>query len=124
MTALAVVTGGRVVPAHFTKETYDDPIIHELIEKVTLEHGPEFDATTPAAKSTIKTKDGRTLEKQVDFPRGTPENRMSNDEIRDKFVDCTRSIMPADQVDRITEACLNLENMDDIGELMPLLVVQ
>ena len=123
MTALAVVTGGRVVPAHFTKETYDDPIIHELIEKVTLEHGPEFDATTPAAKSTIKTKDGRTLEKQVDFPRGTPENRMSNDEIRDKFVDCTRSTMTTDQVDRITEACLNLENMDDIGELMLLLVV-
>ena len=124
MTALAVVTGGRVVPSHFTRETYDDPIIHELIEKVKLEHGPEFDATTPAAKSTIKTKDRRTLAKQVDFPRGTPKNRMSDEEIRDKFVDCTRSLMTDTQVDRIVETCLNLEKLYNIGELMPLLVVE
>jgi 2-methylcitrate dehydratase len=123
MTALGIVSGGRVVPSQFTKETYDDPVIHKLIEKVKLEHGPEFDATTPAAKSTIKTRDGRTLEKQVDYPRGTPENRMSDDEIRDKFVECTRSLMPPGQVDRIVETCLNLERLDDIGELMPLLVV-
>ena len=123
MTALGIVAGGRVVPSQFKKETYDDPVIHELIEKVKLEHGPEFDATTPAAKSTIRTSDGRTLEKQIDFPRGTPENRMSDNEVRDKFIECTRSLISTAQVDRIVETCLNLERLDDIGELMPLLVV-
>jgi 2-methylcitrate dehydratase len=123
MTALAVVANGPVVPSHFTKETYDNPVIHKLSERVKLEHGPEFDATTPAAKTTIRTKDGRTLIKQMDFPRGTPKNRMSDEEIRNKFVECTRTLMTIEQVDRIADACLHLEQVENIGELMPLLVV-
>ena len=49
---------------------------------------------------------------------------MSDEEIRDKFVDCTRSLMTDTQVDRIVETCLNLEKLYNIGELMPLLVVE
>ena len=49
---------------------------------VTLEHGPEFDQVLTGASVTIRTKDGRVLQKRVDFPRGNPENRMSDAELR------------------------------------------
>ena len=124
ITALGIVTRGRVVPSSFNDAAYDDPTIHGLIEKVTLEHGPEYDAITPAALVTIRTTDGRVLKKRVDHPRGNPENRMSDDELRGKFIDCAGARMTIEQVDRVVETCLGLEMLDDIGELMPLLVVR
>jgi 2-methylcitrate dehydratase len=123
ITALGVVLRGKVVPSSFTNAAYDDPTIHELIEKVKLEHGPEFDAISPAANVTIRTRDGRLLKKRIDHPRGNSENRLSDAELRDKFIECADSRMSITQVDRIVEACLNLEKLDDISDLMPQLVV-
>ena len=60
----------------------------------------------------------------LDHPRGTPENRMSDGELRDKFVECAGSRMPIEQIDRVVETCFDLDELDDIGELMPQLVVQ
>ena len=85
ITALGIVLRGKVVPSSFTDAAYADPVIHDLIEKVKLEHGPEFDATTPAASVTIRTKDGRLLKKQIDQPRGNAENRLTDGELRGKI---------------------------------------
>jgi 2-methylcitrate dehydratase len=123
MTALGIVTRGRVTPSSFNAAAYADSTILGLIEKVTLEHGPEYDAITPAALVTIRTTDGRVLQKRVDHPRGTPENRMSDAELRDKFIECAGSRMPVEQIDRVVETCLGLEQLDDIGELMSQLVL-
>ena len=90
---------------------------------MTLEHGPEYDAITPAALVTIRTTDGRVLQKRVDHPRGTPENRMSDGELRAKFIECAGPLMPVEQIDRVVETCLGLEQLDDIGELMSRLVL-
>jgi 2-methylcitrate dehydratase len=123
ITALGIVTRGRVAPSSFNDAAYVDPTILSLIENVRLEHGPEYDAITPAALVTIRTTDGRVLTKRVDHPRGNPENRMSDDELRRKFIDCAGTRMTSEQVDRVVEACLRLEMLDDIGALMPLLQV-
>jgi 2-methylcitrate dehydratase PrpD len=64
------------------------------------------------------------LAKRVDHPRGTPENRMSDSELRDKFVECAGERMPSDQIDQVVETCLALDALDDIGGLMPLLAVR
>jgi len=123
ITALGIVTCGRVTPSSFNDAAYADPTILSLIDKVRLEHGPEYDAITPAALVTIRTTDGRLLSKRVDHPRGNPENRMSDDELRDKLIDCAGERMPLAQIDRVVETCLGLETLEDIGALMPLLVI-
>src|SRR5882672_5491280 len=101
ITALGIVTRGRVAPSSFNDAAYADPTILSLIEKVRLEHGPEYDAITPAALVTIHTTDGRVLKKRVDHPRGNPENRMTDDELRQKFIDCAGARMPIEQIDRV-----------------------
>jgi 2-methylcitrate dehydratase len=123
ITALDIVLRGKLIPTSFTPDSYDDPLIRELSDRVTLEHGPEFDQVLTGATVTIRTKDGRVLQKRVDFPRGNPENRMSDAELRDKFIECAGSRLAATQVDRIIETCMNLERLDDIGELMGQLAV-
>ena len=85
---------------------------------MTLEHGPEFDQVLTGATVTIRTKDGRVLQKRVDFPRGNPENRMSDAELRAKFVECAGARMDAAQIDRIIDTCMTLERLGDVGDLM------
>jgi len=58
------------------------------------------------------------LQKRVDFPRGNPENRMSDGELRDKFVECAGARMDAAQIDRIIDTCMKLDRLGDVGELM------
>ena len=123
MTALGIVTRGNVTPSSFNDAAYADPVINMLIEKVKLEHGPEYDPIPPAAQVTVRTKDGRTLVKRVDHPKGNAENRMSDDDLRQKFIACADDRMPLEQIDRVVETCLNLEKLDDIGALMPHLVL-
>jgi 2-methylcitrate dehydratase len=118
ITALGIMLKGKLIPTSFTPESYDDPQIRQLSDRVTLEHGPEFDQVLTGATVTIRTKDGRVLQKRVDFPRGNPENRMSDGELRDKFVECAGARMDAAQIDRIIDTCMTLERLGDVGELM------
>ena len=123
ITALGIVTRGRVTPASFNDAAYRDPTILELTDKVILEHVPEFDPIPPAAEVEIRTKDGRVLTKRVDHPKGNANNRMTDDDIRQKFIDCADGRMSDDQIERVVDACFNFEKLADIGELMPLLAL-
>ena len=122
LTAVTVVDG-KVTPTAYTPAKYADPVIKRLIDKVRLEHGPEFDNIIPAASVTIKTTDGRTVTKRVDQPKGHPQNRMTDDEIRRKFLECADGVMSTGQVDRIIETVMNLERVGDIRTVMPLLAL-
>ena len=123
ITALGIIQRGVLTPSSFTPKAYDDPIIRELSDRVTLEHGPEFDQVLTGATVTIQTRDGRTLSKCVNYPRGNPENRMSDGELRDKFIECAAGRISSRQVDDVIQTCMNLDDLDDIGELMPQLRV-
>jgi len=124
ITALGIVLRGNLVPTSFTPESYDDPVIRELSDRVSLEHGPEFDETLTGAMVTIRTKDGCTLQKRVAFPRGNPENRMSDAELRAKFIECAGARLDTARIDRIIETCMEIECLADIGDLMGQLVVE
>jgi 2-methylcitrate dehydratase len=123
ITALGIVLRGVLTPSSFTPESYDDPVIRALSDRVTLEHGPEFDQVLTGATVTIVTKDRRTLSRRVDYPRGNPENRMSDVELRDKFIECAGDRMSGGNIDGIIDTCMNLENVEEIGDLMSQLVV-
>ena len=123
ITALGIVLRGKLIPTSFTAESYDDPVIRGLSDRVTLEHGPEFDHTLTGAHVTILTRDGRTLSKRVEFPRGNPENRMDDSELRGKFIECAGARSSLSRIDQVIETCMNLQNLNDIGELIKLLEV-
>lgn len=61
---------------------------------------------------------------RVDHPKGDTKNRMTEEEIRGKFLECAVSLMTTEQVDRVIDTCMHLDSLKDIGELMPLLVLE
>jgi 2-methylcitrate dehydratase len=58
-----------------------DPKIREQLNKVEVEADPEIERVFPALQRVIvqiQTRDGRTLQKQLDFPKGDPRNPLTD----------------------------------------------
>ena len=82
-----------------------------------MSHEPQEFATYPAAfpgAVRIRTADGRTLEAEVAYQRGGPENPMSVDEVRAKFRDNAALALPEEAVAALDLAVLELEQHDDL----------
>ncbi len=67
---------------------------------------------------TVKLKDGKTFENQVNTPRGTPEAPLTLRELSDKYRDCAQRVLSHKQVERSIELLLALENVKNINDLM------
>ncbi len=123
MTALCIVTRGRVTPFSFTEAAYRDPIIRVLTDKVVLEHLAEYDPIPPAAEVEIKTRSGKILKRRVDHPKGNTNNRMSDDDLRQKFIDCADGRLDDATIDQIVETCFSIEKLDTVGSFLSCLAV-
>jgi 2-methylcitrate dehydratase len=122
LTAMAVLHG-CITPRIYQEANYSDKRVRELIDRVRIEHGPEFDADVPAAEVMIKTKDGRELQHRIGSKelRGTPSNPMTDEDLRQKFLLCAEGLLKESQVDRIMDACQSIEHMKRFADLLPLL---
>lgn len=116
-TALA---DGRVGLAAFTEERLRDPVIRRLMERVELLEDPECTANFPRkwqARVRIATTDGRVLEGSADYPKGDPENPLTQAEVLDKFHHLTRGRLERARAERLAERVLHLEDVDDMATL-------
>ncbi len=81
-----VAVEGRAGLAEFDAE-YRDSAVVAFRDKVRMELDPEVDRAYPArwiGRVQVQTADGRTLEAQVDEPKGDPGNTLSRAELEDK----------------------------------------
>jgi len=94
-----------------------------LIDRVRLEHGPEFDANLPAAEVAIRARDGRELRRRIgpEELKGSPSNPMTDEDLRNKFLLCAEKLLNEREVDRILNACLGMEHTDRFANVLPLL---
>jgi 2-methylcitrate dehydratase PrpD len=84
----------------------------------------ELSALVPerrAAILEITAKDGNRYQERVDFPKGEPENPMSAEEIRKKFLDLAgnaKNPKPDPEKDTLVQVVFNMESQ--LPELFPL----
>ncbi|MDI7258649.1 MAG: MmgE/PrpD family protein [Thermodesulfobacteriota bacterium] len=114
MTAIAIKER-RVGPEQFKPEKFTDPIVQELIEKITVEPDPSMPIKCFQGSSEITTKDGRQLQKRIDTPHGLGDEPLSDRELEDKFREMASKYMEEQQIQRIFDTIWNLESLDDIG---------
>ena len=124
LTAMAVLTG-RITPSIYDEANYSDQRVHQLIERVRVEHGPEFDNDVPAAEVVIRVTDGRELRRRISSKelRGASSNPMNDEDLRNKFLLCADGLLKESQVDRILDACHHMERMERFADVLPLLRV-
>ena len=91
MTAPAVAAGliwGRAGLQEFSEEAVRGETVLALTRREQVEADEALSAAFPGIQAAIvevKTFDGRTLTQRVDYPKGEPENPLSEAEFRSRF---------------------------------------
>lgn len=117
---------GKVTLRSFGEKRLIEPALHELIQKVRIVAQPEFVGRYPetmATRITVRTKAGNNYIKQVDYPLGHPQNRMSDQEIEDKFCRLAAGKLDRARMNNVIDVVWKLDRLKDVGALMPLLKV-
>jgi 2-methylcitrate dehydratase PrpD len=122
--ALAVALNhGRIAPEDVGEENLGRPEILELARKVEVVVDPEIDSQFPAktiARVTIHTGRG-SFQVTVEYPRGNPENPLSDDDLKAKFHSLTTKIVGEGTCERLESAIFGLPRAPDVTLLTQLL---
>jgi 2-methylcitrate dehydratase len=120
----AAVAERQVTPLQFTMNKIMDPTIRAQLKKVIVVADSEIEKVFPALQRVIvkiTTTDGRSFEKQLDFPKGDPRNPLTDREIEEKFEALADPVMTKAAQQRLKDAIWNLENCSSVRGLMKLM---
>jgi len=117
----------RALEKEYNEECYTDPEILALADKVTAYLDEEVESKWPEyypAIVTIETVDGRKLTEKIDYPKGDPENPVTDDELEYKFRNLASYTLKEDRINKLVDTLWNLEKVQDIRELGALLSLE
>jgi 2-methylcitrate dehydratase PrpD len=126
--AAAYLDGGLRI-GHFSDEALQREDILALAARVKPYVDEEIDLVwrrfvTPG-KVIVTFADGQTIETRVDYPKGHPNNVMTDAEFVSKTADCAAFAavpLPADTAVRLAEAVATLEAAPDLGDIVDVMV--
>src|SRR5947208_2980768 len=120
----AALVERQVTPSQFTMEKIMDPAIRGQMQKVEVIADAEIERVFPALQRVIvhiDTRDGRSFNKQLDFPKGDPRNPLTDADIEEKFAALANGVLTSAAQQRVRDAVWNLEHVDSVAELMALM---
>lgn len=116
----AIVVDKSMGPDQIEEARLNDRKILEIAKKVEIEVDPHIDQMFPlrcASKVEIQTKDGKHFNTEILFPKGDPQNSLSNSELERKFRELTSKILSKGKLKKVIELIKNLENLGTVREL-------
>ncbi|MFZ5557094.1 MAG: MmgE/PrpD family protein [Pseudomonadota bacterium] len=72
----------------FTEQALADPQLRDLLGRVEMVLDPDVDGAYPAQWSAVvevETRDGRRFSRRIEVPKGDPGNRLTPEELEEKF---------------------------------------
>jgi 2-methylcitrate dehydratase len=130
--ALAVAAvRGKITVDEFTDETVADPVIQELLTRVSVTQDSELYEKAKAnsrhdgrmtfpGRVTVRTKDGRSFTDEVIFPKGNPGNPMTESEFKAKYMNMAERVLGKPQAEELYKRAMALTDIKDVSELAPL----
>jgi 2-methylcitrate dehydratase PrpD len=122
--ALAVALRTRKIgPEDVTEANLRNPDILALARKVEVTVDPDINSQFPAktiARVTMHTTRG-SFEATVEYPRGNPENPLSDEDLAAKFRSLTAPIVGEGACDKLQAAIFDLARAKDVTSLTRLL---
>lgn len=111
-------------PESIAPEKFSDPVVLDLIEKITVEADPALPAQGGQGISEITTNDGRRFKHHIETPHGSHGDPLSDKEIEDKFREMAQKYMDDEQIQRLFDTVWNIENLADMHLLTKLMCFQ
>jgi len=131
--AAGVLDGGYTLWS-FSDEAVDRPEIRRLLARIEAREDPRCAGNDPLLESRSSgsrgyvevdacMRDGRSATVRIDRAPGHPERELAWDELHRKFLDCAaHATVDAGQAERAFERITRLEECNDVGEIVRLLV--
>lgn len=122
--AAIVVDGGKLsFEATHSYERLTDPAIMDVMHKVRLVGNPEFAGVEAQRPATVRlhTKTQTILEQHVPAVKGTADNPMTREEIEAKALDLIGSVYGVARAEAAVRVLMDLEHVNSVRDLRPLL---
>jgi 2-methylcitrate dehydratase len=119
-----VLLEGEITPDQFAQNKLNSQEARTLVEKIQMETDPSMDSLISAGEAIITTIDGKTLKCRIDFPKGSPENPLTDEEVVTKFRRFAGKYLDNLAVEEIIEKVYRIEKVEDLSELTTLLNIR
>ncbi|MDH7514870.1 MAG: MmgE/PrpD family protein [Bacteroidota bacterium] len=121
----AAIVDRKVTTESFSDEKLKDPRIWEVIDRIKGEASEEFERMFPAkqpSRVVIRTKDGRTFEEYLEYPKGDPREPMTMEDLDNKFGALASAVLTQDRRREVRDAIFSCEKLS-VRNFMKSLVV-
>lgn len=112
---------GRVGLEAFSEERLKDAELLQLMDRIRVHENPSLSAAFPKswpARAEILTQDGATLRAECEFPKGDPQNPLTEGEVADKFRWMVEGALGQQRAEELLRLVMALEEMEDVGQLL------
>lgn len=106
----------------FNPKNFDDPVILELIDKISIRPDPELNEWSNTGTSEITTKDGRIFTERIENPYGLGREQLSDAELESKFREMAIQYFTEEEIQKMFDVIWNVEKLDDVGLLASMTV--
>lgn len=110
-------------PTSMEPEKFTDPVVLELIDKITVKPHPDLSEHSSAGISVIITKDGRKFEKRIDVPHGFGSDPLTDNELEEKFREMAAVYFSEKHIQDMLNTIWHVEKLDDLKDLTKLMII-
>ena len=114
--AALALSEGKVTTENLTGEKVLDPEINMLRKKIKIKG---LDGVGLSSFVKLHMKDGRIYQKETPAPKGSSENPLSSDELKQKFI-VTSGLSPA-IAKQVIEKIMSMEDLKSMDEILSLI---
>jgi 2-methylcitrate dehydratase PrpD len=123
--AACALLDGKVDEHSFSPEQIANEQKHKLMEQIEIVVEDSLEGLSsgsqPAVKTELWTNDGLFFEQINTAPKGSPQNPLSDRELRDKVFKCNGGLLPEDSVMQMFKSVMHLETLESVFPLTELL---
>jgi 2-methylcitrate dehydratase PrpD len=117
----------RVSVADFTDDAIRDRAVLEIASRIYPFVDPEIEKKAGREISPtsieVRMKNGQVYSAQVQYPKGHPQNQMTDNEFKSKFRSCALSAsenLSSERIEQLIASLRNLEQIENVGEITAL----
>jgi 2-methylcitrate dehydratase PrpD len=110
---------GKALLGQYTDRKLKDRQLQRIMNRTEITVNEKLPRGV-SCKMTVTTEDGSKFVSEVDYPKGSVQNPMSDAEIRIKFDTLATPVIGEQRAQRIAELVANIEKSNDVGALMRL----
>lgn len=114
---------GKVGLDQFDEERIKDPELIRFLNKIKVKRNPEHSKQYPESFPClieIRSNTGEIFSELVTYPKGHPENPLSDEELEEKFIHLNNGRIRNDKVNEIFDKVWNLDKIKNVNEIISL----